>query len=70
MQRNTRIKLKIGLALGLALLALVVILQNVEPLTVQLLFATVTMPRAALLAITLLIGFVIGALVALAYRRR
>ena len=70
MQRSTRIKLKMGVALGLALLAMVVILQNVEPLTVQLLFVTVTMPRAALLALTLLIGMVIGALVTLAYQRR
>ncbi|MDF1614157.1 LapA family protein [Desulfurivibrio dismutans] len=65
MKTINRVKLKLLVALLLALLAIVVILQNVEPLTVQLLFVKVTMPRAALLAITLLVGVFIGILISL-----
>ncbi|MDZ7642334.1 MAG: lipopolysaccharide assembly protein LapA domain-containing protein [Desulfurivibrio sp.] len=65
MKMINRVKIKLAAALGLAVLAIVVIAQNVEPVTVQLLFVAVTMPRAALLAIALLVGVVIGILIAL-----
>ncbi len=65
MQLVTRVKLKQLLALLLAVLAIVIIAQNVEPVEVQVLFVTVTMPRAALLAITLLVGIAIGILISL-----
>lgn len=65
MKTINRVKLKLLLALSLALMAIVVILQNVEPVAVRLLFVTVTMPRAALLAITLLMGIFIGILISL-----
>lgn len=61
----TRVRFKLLAAASLALLAIVIILQNVEPLTVKLLFVSVTMPRAALLAITLLVGMVIGILMSM-----
>jgi uncharacterized integral membrane protein len=48
----------------IAVLVLIVILQNMEPVSTRLLFVTVTMPRAALLFITLVVGFIIGLLVA------
>lgn len=65
MEMVTRVKLKIVAAFILAVLAIVIIVQNVEPVAVQILFVTVTMPRAALLAITLLVGIAIGILISL-----
>ena len=49
----------IGAAI-LALLVLVVVLQNTEAVETKLLFVSVTMPRAALLFGTLIIGFALG----------
>ena len=46
----------------LSLLALVVVLQNTQTVDTKFLFATISMPRALLLLITLLIGFVLGIL--------
>jgi len=45
-------------------LVIIVLLQNTEQVQTRLLFATITMPRAILLASTMLIGFVIGLVVA------
>ncbi|MBC8423881.1 LapA family protein [bacterium] len=50
---------------ALVVAALIIILQNTQPVETKLLFVTVTMPRAALLAVTMLIGTGIGMLVAL-----
>jgi uncharacterized integral membrane protein len=44
----------------IGLLALIVVLQNTEAVNTKILFLTVTMPGAALLFGTLLIGFVLG----------
>lgn len=55
-----RVKL-IGSAI-LALLALVIILQNTQSVETRILFISVVMPRAALLIVTLVIGFVLGIL--------
>ncbi|MHC4945083.1 MAG: lipopolysaccharide assembly protein LapA domain-containing protein [Planctomycetota bacterium] len=44
----------------LAVLGIVVALQNRASVETELLFVTVTMPRAVLLFITLFIGFVTG----------
>ena len=43
-----------------AVLVLVVVLQNTGSVETRILFATVTMPRAVLLFVTLLAGFVLG----------
>jgi uncharacterized integral membrane protein len=57
-------KLKL-IAIGvLALLVLVVVLQNTQAVETKLLFLTLTMPNAALLFGTLIIGFAIGVLTA------
>ena len=58
---------KIKLYTGLVLLAAVLILvfQNTQAVETKFLFMTMTMPRAALLAITMLIGIFIGILIAL-----
>ena len=58
-------KLKIYGAVILIVLMLVVVLQNTEEVETKLLFITITMPRAALLALTLLIGIVVGMLISL-----
>ncbi len=58
-------KVKLIAALALAAVAGVVVLQNTEPVETRFLFLSVTLPRAALLCLTLLVGIVIGVLVAL-----
>ena len=59
---------KIKLYTGLILLAafLILVFQNTQAVETKFLFMTMTMPRAALLAITMLIGVFIGILIALA----
>ena len=53
-------KLKIaGIAL-LALLVLIIILQNTESVETKILFFSITMPRAALLFGALVVGFIVG----------
>lgn len=64
MIKGTLNKLKI-VAIALAtLLVLIVVLQNTQAVETKLLFLTVTMPNAALLFGTLIIGFAIGVLTA------
>jgi uncharacterized integral membrane protein len=46
-------------------LTLIVVLQNMETAETDILFFTISMPRAFLLALTALGGFVVGVLVAL-----
>ena len=58
-------KLKLIILLVLSVLAIVLVLQNTQAVETKLLFVTVTMPRAALLGLTLLIGFACGILAAL-----
>ena len=55
-----RIKI-IGAAVA-ALLVLIIVLQNTEAVETKLLFITLTMPRAALLFGTLIVGFALGLL--------
>lgn len=58
-------KLKLVALLVLAVLAIVLIFQNTQAVVTRLLFVTLSMPLAALLALALLIGFAGGLLVAL-----
>ena len=58
-------KLKLYAAFVLTLLAIILFIQNREPVETRLLFATVVMPRAALLIVTMLIGIATGILIAL-----
>ena len=57
-------KTKLIIAGVLSVLMIVVILQNTEAVETKLLFVSISMPRALLLLITLLIGFVCGILLA------
>ena len=58
-----RVKLIAGLVLVAVIL--VVVFQNKQPVETKLLFVTLTMPRAALLGLTMLIGIAVGILVTL-----
>ena len=53
---------KIVTAAIVALLTLIVVLQNTQAVETKILFITVTMPRALLLIVTLLAGFILGIL--------
>jgi|GEM_PF-1473749 len=66
MNRATLIpRIKLLVLLLFAVLSVVLILQNTQAVTTRLLFVTVGMPLAALLALTLLIGFAGGVLAAM-----
>jgi len=58
-------KVKLVCAVGLAIVAVIWILQNRGLVQTKFLFVTVTMPQPALLAIALLVGIVAGILLAL-----
>jgi len=62
MNRTVRVKLVIEAIL--AVLVVVVVLQNLAPVSTQFLFVTVAMPKAVLLIVTLGIGFAAGLLAA------
>ncbi len=49
---------------ALAIVVVIVILQNTAPVETKLLFVSITMPRAVLLFLTFVIGFVVGLLAA------
>lgn len=56
-------KLRLGVSATIAGLLIIVILQNMVSVEVRLLWWTITMPRALLLAIAVMGGFVVGVLV-------
>lgn len=65
--------LKLITASALAILIAIVVVQNREPVTTHLLFATVVMPHAILLFINAAVGFALGVLLTMflnARRRR
>jgi len=43
-----------------AILVVIIVLQNTQSVETRILFITLSMPRAVLLFVTLLIGFVLG----------
>ena len=55
---------KLIVAAVLAVLLVIVIIQNTREVETKLLFVTITMPRAVLLMVTLVLGFSIGLLAA------
>ena len=63
-------KLRLIVTLVLAVLMVIVVLQNTDAVETRLLFATVTMPRAVLLLTTALIGFAVGILTSLVWMRK
>lgn len=63
-------KVKFAVASALAVLVVILVLQNTESVETRFLFISVTMPRAALLALTMLIGVATGVLISLAVSAR
>lgn len=63
-------KTRLIVMLVLAVLVVIVLLQNTEAVETRLLFATVIMPRALLLFTTALVGFALGILVSLMWIRK
>ena len=61
--------LRLILVAVFALLTLILVIQNTDTVETKLLFATVAMPRAVLLAITFLSGVVVGLLAAFVRKR-
>lgn len=57
-------KWKLAATIVIGLVAVVVVLQNTQAVETRLLFLTVTLPNAALLFGTLIIGFAIGVITA------
>jgi putative membrane protein len=47
------------------IIIIIILLQNRAPIETKILFMTLTMPRAVLLFITMLVGFALGILVSL-----
>lgn len=60
-------KIKHVVAIVLAVLGFVVILQNTESIETELLFLKLEMPLAILIFLGILIGFVLGVLVSLIF---
>lgn len=58
-----------GIAI-LAILGVIIILQNTEPVETRLLFFSLAIPRAILLMATTLIGFALGLLVSFLFQRK
>ena len=67
---TTKTKAKIGGTVVLAVLVIIIILQNRESVTTEILFIDIPLPRAVLLLITLLIGIAIGMLISVTLARR
>jgi len=61
-ENKTEMRQKVKIIVGavVALLVVVVVLQNTEALETRIQFTTITMPRAALLFGTLVVGFGLG----------
>lgn len=56
-------KMKTIVIIVLTLSVFIVILQNTQAVETRLLFLTITMPKALLIIVTLLVGFALGVIV-------
>jgi uncharacterized integral membrane protein len=63
-------RVRVVIAIVLAILVVVVVLQNTQTVETKLLLVTITMPRAVLLFVTLLVGFALGLITATWLGRR
>jgi uncharacterized integral membrane protein len=61
-------KVKIIAIVVLAIIAIILMLQNMGSVTTRIVFAKVDMPQTILLLVTLAIGFVAGMIVAAGFR--
>ena len=60
-------KFKLVTLLILAIVALIVVIQNMQMVSARLLFVTISMPQAIMLVLMLLVGFVGGVFAALKF---
>ena len=65
-----RVRVRTVVILALALLALVVIVQNTEVVSVRILFWDLAMSRIVLLALSVAVGVIIGFLLGRPWRKR
>ena len=63
-------RVRIVIAIVIAILVIVVVMQNTQAVETKLLFVTITMPRAVLLFVTLLVGVALGLITATWLGRR
>ena len=63
-------KAKLITAIVIAVLVVVLLLQNTDPVETRLIFMSVKMPRAMLLLVTFLLGFVAGSAVSKGFRKK
>lgn len=63
-------KMKLIVIAILAILAAIIILQNIETVDTKILFLTISMPRAILLAVTWAIGLSCGLLIPLKTKKK
>ena len=57
-------RVRIFVAVIVAILIVILVLQNTQTVETKLLFVSITMPRAVLLLVTLLVGFALGLITA------
>lgn len=69
-QEKKRPPLRLIAVAILGVLAVILVIQNTESVETRFLFATVVMPRAVLLAITFLLGVIVGLLIAFLRKRK
>lgn len=62
--------LKLGISAIIAVVLIIIIFQNLEPVSTQLLFKTVEISQAALLFLTAIAGFVIGLIARFTFLKR
>jgi len=63
-------KVKLIAIIIVSILAIVILLQNTEPVQARVLFVTVQMSRALLMMLTFVLGFVVGILVPTYFLRK
>ncbi len=63
-------KAKLIVIVILALIGVIIVLQNTESVDTKILFATIIMPRAILLLVAIAIGFVLGILVSIMSQKK
>lgn len=64
------IKIKIFVIVFVLLLVFIVVLQNTQSVETKVLFMTITMPRAFLIFLTFLLGFVLGSVSAFFFSQK
>ncbi len=70
MKKDTKSKVKLIAMIVVVVLAVVIFLQNTDPVEARILLLTVTMSRALLLILTFLLGLLTGILLTTHFMRK